>query len=147
MCEYIIPDDCSAIGDLSFPVWDIVRDIHVAGKLQPQNGQALAWILLWLLFVSRHGTYSQATPALLNPCATGYREFASNQRTVCKFNYMYLLSIYLVYLKTISSSRERYCGNVIVNAWFRVYYEIYPYELSVEYLKIVHTAEGRVSYF
>ena len=31
--------------------------------------------------------------------------------------------------------------HVVVNAWFSVYYRIYPYELSVESLKIALSAE------
>ena len=37
--------------------------------------------------------------------------------------------------------------HVIVKAWFRVHYRMYPYAFPVEVLEIEHQAEGRVLYF
>ena len=50
--------------------------------------------------------YSQATPRLLNLCVTGCDEFASNE--LCTSSTI-VFFIYLVYLKTVEPTRERYC--------------------------------------
>ena len=58
-------------------------------KTFPQYTKVIVTTLLWLLFTySRHGTNNQATPTLLSMCVTSSDE---------------------VYLKTIKSSRKRYC--------------------------------------
>ena len=48
-------------------------------ELSPKTPHILVRILLGLLFMSSGcGTYSQATPGLLNACVTGCDEFATN---------------------------------------------------------------------
>ena len=68
-----IPNDCSTTRHFPFLVWGSVR--ATTGKLWPQNCQLLSpkmhcvlgrRLLGFLYNYSRHGTYSQATPRLLN---------------------------------------------------------------------------------
>ena len=67
-----------------------------ASKLCPKTHHILIWTLLVLLFMySRCGTYSQATPELLNTCITRCDKFASNQRWV-NSSLTIVFSIYLV---------------------------------------------------
>ena len=54
--------------------------VYTALKLSPKTLCILGRRLLGLLFMySRHGTYSQATPGLLNACVTGCNEYDSKQ--------------------------------------------------------------------
>ena len=57
----------------------------IASKLFPKTQCTLARRLYGLLFTySGHGTYSQATPRILNACITGCNKLASNQLWVSR---------------------------------------------------------------
>ena len=76
-----------------------------AKKRSPSMQDAHVRRLLWLLFTySGCGTYSQATPGLLNACVTVCDEFASRQLSVSR-SWTMVFSIYLI-LKTSLSATE-----------------------------------------
>ena len=94
-----ISNNCSTTRHLPFLVWGGAQ--ATTGKLRPRNGppsmqDALVRRLLWLLslyFIC--GTYSQATPGLLNACISACDEFASRQLSVIRSSTT-VFSIYLV---------------------------------------------------
>ena len=95
-----IPNDCSTTGHLPFP--DMGRHTsyywRATAKKRSHNRQdARVRRLLWLLFTySGCGTYSQATPRLLNACILQcLDEFASRQLSVGR-SWTIVFSIYLL---------------------------------------------------
>ena len=89
MYANIILNDCSAARHLPFLVWNGIRAI--TGRLQPQNCQLLSpkmlpvlgRRLLALMFnYSGRGTYTQATPGLMNAW-----NFESRSSTIVSFIY------------------------------------------------------------
>ena len=88
--------DCSATRHLPFLVHGWCTSYCYKIVLSTHN--ILTQQLLGLLSTySRCGTYSQATPRLLNVCVTGCDEFVSNQLWVLKqkfaYSFLYLLGL------------------------------------------------------
>ena len=102
-----IPNDCSATEHLPFLVWGrrTSYDWRAMAKKRSQSMQdERVRRLLGLLFTkSGCGTYSQATPGLLNACVTVCDEFS--RQLPASRSWTTVFSIYLM-LKTILVPRK-----------------------------------------
>ena len=148
VCKYYIYQTTTLVLGIFLFWFETVRGLRLANYcLETVSKDALhtRWTLPKLLFMySGRGTYNQATTGLLNACATGCNEFASNQLWVssssptvtwswrlilcngghhCTSRYMYLLNLCSViapffggeYLWVTISFQQQFCLKVAVS--------------------------------